>query len=264
MRALDRVLVSGYYVVPLFYLPDQWVARWNTIEHPEHDIAHRLRRADLVAEAGKLAAPSDGPGSTSPEGQPPIAAREPGRPRSGARCFAISATHPILVGMSSDPVTVDVISDVVCPWCYLGKRRLARAIGLLPEIQVIVHWRPFRLDPTIPPEGVAREDYLTAKFGSVEALTESHRQLTERGREEGIDYHFDRITRSPNTVDAHRLVRWAAADGVQDDMVERLFAAYFSEGLDIGDPEVLAELSADIGFEPETVAGGWPATRTAT
>ena len=157
--------------------------------------------------------------------------------------------------MSGETVTIDAVSDVVCPWCYLGKRRLARAVDLVPEIQVIVHWRPFRLDPTIPPEGVAREDYLTAKFGSVEAIGESHRQLTERGRAEGIIYNFDRITRSPNTVDAHRLVRWAAAEGIQDDMVERLFAAYFSEGLDIGDPGVLADLAVDVGLDGDTVAG---------
>ena len=156
--------------------------------------------------------------------------------------------------MSVDPVTIDVISDVVCPWCYLGKRRLARAVGLLPEIPVVVRWRPFRLDPTIPPEGVARADYLTAKFGSLEALDESHRQLGARGQEEGIAYNFDRITRSPNTMDAHRLVRWAAAEGVQDDMVERLFAAYFSQGLDIGDPAVLADLAADVGLDGEAVA----------
>ncbi len=156
--------------------------------------------------------------------------------------------------MSADPVTIDVISDVVCPWCYLGKRRLARAVGLLPEIPVVVRWRPFRLDPTIPPEGVARADYLTAKFGSLEALDESHRQLSARGQEEGIAYNFDRITRSPNTMDAHRLVRWAAAEGVQDDMVERLFAAYFSEGLDVGDPAVLADLAADVGLDGGAVA----------
>lgn len=160
----------------------------------------------------------------------------------------------MLTVMSADPVTVDVISDVVCPWCYLGKRRLSRAAGLLPEIQLVVRWRPFRLDPTIPPDGVAREDYLIAKFGSIEALDESHRHLTERGREEGIDYRFDRITRSPNTVDAHRLVRWSAAEGAQDDMVERLFAAYFSEGLDIGDQAVLANLSEDVGFDAQTIA----------
>ncbi len=156
--------------------------------------------------------------------------------------------------MSADPVTIDVISDVVCPWCYLGKRRLARAIGLVPEIPVFVRWRPFRLDPTIPPDGVVREDYLSAKFGSVEAVAESHRQLTEHGRVEGLDYHFDRITRSPNTVDAHRLVHWAAAEGVQDDMVERLFAAYFSEGLDVGDTTVLADLAADVGLDAASVA----------
>jgi predicted DsbA family dithiol-disulfide isomerase len=156
--------------------------------------------------------------------------------------------------MSADPLVIDVISDVVCPWCYLGKRRLARAVGLIPEVHIAIRWRPFRLDPTIPPEGIARSDYLTTKFGSVEALDESHRQLTERGRAEGIDYHFDRITRSPNTVDAHRLVLWAAADGAQEDMVERLFAAYFSEGLDIGDTAVLASLAEDVGLDGATVA----------
>ena len=156
--------------------------------------------------------------------------------------------------MSGEPLVIDVISDVVCPWCYLGKRRLARAVSLLPEIPFAVRWRPFRLDPTIPPEGVAREDYLTAKFGSIAALDEGHRQLTESGRQEGIDYHFDRITRSPDTVDAHRLVRWAAAESTEDDMVERLFAAYFSEGLDIGDRAVLATLSEDVGFDAQTIA----------
>ncbi len=153
-----------------------------------------------------------------------------------------------------DSLTIDVISDVVCPWCYLGKRRLARAIDLVPELGIVVRWRPFRLDPTIPPEGIARADYLSRKFGSVEAVEESHRHLTERGREEGIDYRFDRIVRSPNTVDAHRLIRWSAAEGDQDDMVERLFAAYFSEGLDIGDPQVLAGLAGDVGFDAGAVA----------
>lgn len=157
--------------------------------------------------------------------------------------------------MSPETVTIDVISDVVCPWCFLGKRRLARAVGLVPGVPIVVRWRPFRLDPTIPPEGIARTDYLTAKFGSVEALDESHRQLTERGHAEGITYRFDRITTSPNTVDAHRLVHWSAADGVQDDMVERLFTAYFSEGLDIGDGDVLAALAADVGLDGDVIAG---------
>ena len=107
VRALDRVLISGYYVVPLFYLPDQWVARWTTIEHPQNHGAHRLRPADMVAEACELSAPVR---------------------------FSIADMPLMLAGMSADPVTIDVISDVVCPWCYLGKRRLARAIGLMPEI----------------------------------------------------------------------------------------------------------------------------------
>ena len=156
--------------------------------------------------------------------------------------------------MSAEPVTIDVFSDVVCPWCYLGKRRLARAVGLLPEILVVVRWRPFRLDPTIPPEGIGRAEYVTAKFGSMAALDEGHRHLVERGQEEGIAYHFDRITRSPNTVDAHRLVHWSAAEGVEDDMVERLFAAYFSEGLDIGNAAVLAGLAADVGLDAGAIA----------
>ncbi len=156
--------------------------------------------------------------------------------------------------MNNSPITLDVISDVVCPWCYLGKRRLARAIDLIPEVDLVVRWRPFRLDPTIPPEGIERSEYLIAKFGSVEAVDDGHRHLEERGREEGINYNFERITRSPNTVDAHRLIHWSAAEGIQNDMVERLFAAYFSEGLDIGDQAVLASLAAEVGFDLDTVA----------
>lgn len=151
--------------------------------------------------------------------------------------------------MDPKRLTIDVISDVVCPWCYLGKRRLARALDLVPDTDISVRWRPFRLDPTIPPKGIDRQTYLTKKFGSVEAIADSHRHLTDRGRDEGIDYRFDRITRSPNTVDAHRLIRWAAPGGLEDDMVERLFAAYFSEGLDVGDAEVLARLAGETGLD---------------
>ncbi|MEX0852115.1 MAG: DsbA family oxidoreductase [Bauldia sp.] len=151
--------------------------------------------------------------------------------------------------MSPSPIAVAVVSDVVCPWCYLGKRRLARALDLLPEIAVSVRWLPFRLDPTIPPQGIDREAYLNGKFGSVEAVRGAHQQLVERGRAEGIDFRFDLIRRSPNTVDAHRLIRWAAAGGVEDEMVERLFAAYFSQGRDVGDAEVLTQLAAAAGLD---------------
>jgi predicted DsbA family dithiol-disulfide isomerase len=156
--------------------------------------------------------------------------------------------------MPQSALTVEVVSDVACPWCYLGKRRLERAIELVPEIRVSVHWRPYRLDPTIPPEGMDRTDYVIRKFGSIEALDEAHKRMTDFGMAEGIDYHFERITRSANTINAHRLVRWAAAGGAEDAMVERLFAAYFSEGLDIGAIDILAALAGEVGLEANTVA----------
>ena len=156
--------------------------------------------------------------------------------------------------MIQPTVTVDLVSDVACPWCYLGKRRLERAIELVPEIRVAVRWQPYRLDPTIPPEGMDRNDYIIRKFGSLEALDEAHKRMTDFGHAEGVDYHFERITRSANTINAHRLVRWAAATGAEDAMVERLFAAYFSEGLDIGSIEVLATLAGAIGLDAEVTA----------
>ena len=151
-------------------------------------------------------------------------------------------------------ISVGVVSDVACPWCYLGKRRLEQAIALVPELSVAVRWRPYRLDPTIPPEGMDRRDYVIRKFGSIEALDDAHARLTEYGRAVGIDYRFERITRSANTINAHRLVRWAAVDGMEDAMVERLFAAYFSEGRDIGAIDVLAGLAGEVGLDAANVA----------
>jgi len=156
--------------------------------------------------------------------------------------------------MTQPALTIDVVSDVVCPWCYLGKRRLEQALTLTPDREITVRWRPFRLDPTIPAEGIDRETYLTRKFGSLEAVADSHRRLTEMGRAEGIAYRFDAITRAPNTVNAHRLVHWAAAEDRQDAMVERLFAAYFSEGLDVGDDDVLARLAGEAGLDGDIAA----------
>jgi predicted DsbA family dithiol-disulfide isomerase len=150
--------------------------------------------------------------------------------------------------------TVDVFSDVVCPWCYLGKRRLSRALAAMPQRLFAIHWLPFQLDPTIPAEGIDRDAYLIGKFGSTDAIEPAHQRLTEMGRAEGIEYRFDRITRSPNTIDAHRLIRWAAPAGVQDALVERLFAAYFTEGRDIGDHAVLAAIAAEAGLGGDIAA----------
>ncbi len=156
--------------------------------------------------------------------------------------------------MTQPPLTIDVVSDVVCPWCYLGKRRLERALAAVPDIPVTVRWRPFRLDPTIPPEGIDREVYLTRKFGSLEAVAGSHGHLTAMGRAEGVAYRFDAIARAPNTINAHRLVRWAAEEADQDAMVERLFAAYFSEGVDVGNDAVLARLAGEAGLDGDVMA----------
>src|SRR5215831_9046733 len=111
--------------------------------------------------------------------------------------------------MTKPALRLDVVSDVVCPWCYLGKHQLERAIAMVPEIDVSVHWRPYQLDPSVPPEGMSRNDYIIKKFGSLEALDAAHERLSAMGRNVGIDYHFERITRSANTINAHRLVRWA-------------------------------------------------------
>jgi predicted DsbA family dithiol-disulfide isomerase len=156
--------------------------------------------------------------------------------------------------MATSMTNIDVFSDVVCPWCYLGKRRLERALYGWSPGKAAVTWRAFRLDPTIPREGIDRDAYVTRKFGSAAAIEPAHRQLTEMGRAEGIDYRFDRITRSPNTLDAHRLIRWAAAEGRQDAVVERLFAAYFTEGQDIGDRAVLAAAAREAGLAGDIVA----------
>src|ERR1700737_4769310 len=155
---------------------------------------------------------------------------------------------------STNAITVDVISDVVCPWCYLGKRRLERAIGLLPQLEFAVRWHPFRLDPTIPPDGIDRRDYLTGKFGSLDAIAATHASLTALGDREGIVFHFEAIARAPNTVDAHRVIRWASLIGLGEVMVERLFRAYFPAGNDVGDRSTLVGLAADLGMSGD-IAG---------
>jgi predicted DsbA family dithiol-disulfide isomerase len=152
------------------------------------------------------------------------------------------------------PLTVDVVSDVVCPWCYLGKYRLEAAAKLVPEIPLQIRWNPFQLDPTIPPEGIPRADYVRRKFGGPDALDRPHAHLTKAGAEAGIPYAFDKITRSPNTIDAHRVIRWAAEAGRQDEMVERLFRLYFVEGADVGDHAVLAKAAAGVGMDDASVA----------
>lgn len=150
--------------------------------------------------------------------------------------------------MSGNPIAIDIVSDVVCPWCFLGKRRLEKALAMFPEQRFTVRWRPFQLDPTIPREGMPRQQYLERKFGA-ERLATLHDPLIAAGKAEGIPFAFDRITRSPNTLNAHRLIRWAHETGRQDEMVERLFNLYFIEGGDLGDNATLIKAAVDAGLD---------------
>lgn len=152
--------------------------------------------------------------------------------------------------MMPTPILVDVISDVVCPWCFIGKRRLEKALAALQGTQVAIRWRPFQLDPTIPAEGLPREEYLRRKF-EPERIREIHRSLLTVGALEGIDFHFDLIMRSPNTLNAHRLISWAADRSKEGELVERLFHLYFTEGADIGNRTVLGQAAADLGLDRE-------------
>jgi len=149
---------------------------------------------------------------------------------------------------------IDIVSDTVCPWCFIGKRRIERAMALRPDVSFEVFWRPYRLDPTIPREGVDRRAYLRAKFGDTPRSSAMGDAIRSEGAGEGIEFAFDKIAKSPNTLDSHRLVRWSASAGVQDEVVERLFRAYFIEGKDIGDATVLAAVAADAGMDGELVA----------
>ena len=153
---------------------------------------------------------------------------------------------------AAEPLRVDIVSDVVCPWCYLGKRRFEQALTLT-DVPVEVHWRPYQLDPTIPPEGKSRREYLIGKFGSMERIEPAHQRLREGGEELGIAFRFEAITRSPNTLDAHRLIRWAEEAGVADRVVTDLFRAYFEEGRDIGDRETLAAIGVAAGMDADVV-----------
>ena len=149
---------------------------------------------------------------------------------------------------------IDVVSDTVCPWCFIGKRRLARALELRPEIEFDVYWRPYLLDPTVPKGGVDRRTYMKNKFGEGPNVAAMSQALVSEGAKEDIAFAFDKIERRPDTLDSHRLIRWAGAAGLQDSAVERLFTAYFLEGRDIGDAGVLEFLAAEIGMDSIQVA----------
>jgi predicted DsbA family dithiol-disulfide isomerase len=150
---------------------------------------------------------------------------------------------------------LDIISDAICPWCYVGKRHLEQALPVLAEqgLDFEVHWHPFQLNPDMPEGGIDRREYRTSKFGSWERSQQLDAQLAEKGRAAGLEFRMDLQRRTPNTLAAHRTIRLAGAHGVQGAVVEALFAGYFTEGADIGDTETLAGLADSAGLPRQAV-----------
>lgn len=152
---------------------------------------------------------------------------------------------------------LDIVSDAICPWCYIGKRQLEAALPLLAAQGVRftgVHWNPFQLNPDIPAEGADRRAYRIAKFGSWERSQALDRQVTEAAAAVGLEFRLDRLARTPNTIRAHRLVWLAGQEGMQDAVMEAVFRGYFTEGADIGDSDALADLAAGAGLDRAGVA----------
>jgi predicted DsbA family dithiol-disulfide isomerase len=150
---------------------------------------------------------------------------------------------------------IDVISDAICPWCYIGKRQLESALKILDQDQLrfSVMWHPYQLNPDMPAEGVERATYRAAKFGSAERAQAIDQRITETAASVGLEFHLEKLTRTPNTLNAHRLIRFAAQQGVQDSVVEALFKAYFCDGADLGDSELLAAIGGTGGLDPDEV-----------
>jgi predicted DsbA family dithiol-disulfide isomerase len=154
---------------------------------------------------------------------------------------------------SRQPVRIDVVSDVVCPWCFIGKRRLEKAIALNPGIPVEVHYRPYFLNDWIPRAGIPREEYLTSKFGSPERYKGIAQRVAAAAASEGLTYAMDKISRQPNTLDAHRLIRWAESLGKAAEMKQKLMDLYFTEGADLTSHDVLVQAAAAVGLKADDV-----------
>lgn len=156
---------------------------------------------------------------------------------------------------ATGPMPVDVVSDVVCPWCFIGKRRLEKGLARRPDIPVTVRWHPFFLNPWVPVEGMDRRRYLETKFGSVERYAPIAARVAAAAAEEELTYASDRIARQPNTRDCHRLIRWAGEAGIDPGrMKQRLMELYFTEGADLTTHETLVAAARDCGLEADEVA----------
>ena len=148
---------------------------------------------------------------------------------------------------------IDVISDTICPWCFIGKKRLDAALAQRPDIDFEVVYRPFQLNPETPREGVDRRDHLIMKFGGTDQAKKIYDGIVLAGKEDGIDFDFAKQKVLPNTLDSHRLNHWAHTAGVQEEVVERLFEKYFIDGEDVGDKDVLVEVATEAGMDADVV-----------
>ncbi|GAA6165197.1 DsbA family oxidoreductase [Pelagimonas sp. KU-00592-HH] len=151
-------------------------------------------------------------------------------------------------------IKLDILSDPICPWCLIGKTRLEKALAEIPNHPFVIEWHPFQLNPDMPGDGMDRRTYLETKFGGKERAVKVYSEIDQHAREEGLDLDFGAIQRTPNTINAHRLIHWAGIEQKQDEMVNALFDAYFKEGRDIGDDEVLCDLADGIGMDAAVVA----------
>ena len=156
--------------------------------------------------------------------------------------------------VSPSKIRIDVVSDVVCPWCFIGKKRLEQAIALAPDVPVEVHYHPYFLNDWIPADGISREQYLTTKFGSPDRYKEIAQRVSTAAAQDGLIYAIDKVNRQPNTTDSHRLIHWASAIGKAPQMKQRLMELYFSEGADLSDRNVLVKAAAEIGLDPKETA----------
>ena len=152
-----------------------------------------------------------------------------------------------------DPVKLDILSDPICPWCYIGKTHLDRALAAHPDHPFAIEWHPFQLNRGMPREGMDRRAYLEAKFGGKDGAVRAYAPVVEHAEAAGLKIDFEAMQRTPNTLDAHRLIHWAGIENRQGQAVDALFAAYFTEGRDIGDAETLADIADGIGMDASVV-----------
>lgn len=150
-------------------------------------------------------------------------------------------------------IKLDIISDPICPWCYIGKARLNQALEASSNHPFEIDWRPFQLNPDMPAEGMDRREYLEHKFGKERAVS-FYMQIAEAAEASGLEVHFDKITRTPNTLDAHRMIRWARPEGCQTPLVNSLFHRYFAQGEDISDHAVLIDAAREVGMDADLAA----------